>query len=197
MKYYLISLLFLCANAIGGGFNPEVVAAWEEIQNSYPQTEKFEKISDGLYSIKNSGFGYEGTLKIEAVFVEDFGGEYGKTAEVVTRLEVKENDLFAEHPRTYARWVQANNLVFDKASKKWGLYKEVTKKKGFGKKKKKPLWEQLLVATFPLLLFIFVFLLAMRAINRKTSSINEKLLESNLLIADQLKRIGDILEKNS
>ena len=62
---------------------------------------------------------------------------------------------------------------------------------------KKSVWENLFVAFFPILLIVFVFWLFMRSMNKGGKSINERLLESNLEIAKELKRIADHVEKNS
>ena len=61
----------------------------------------------------------------------------------------------------------------------------------------KPLWHNLLVASFPILIFIFVFWLFMRSMNKNGKNINERILESNLEIAKELKRIAGHVEKQS
>ncbi|SMF67825.1 hypothetical protein SAMN02745866_04311 [Alteromonadaceae bacterium Bs31] len=61
----------------------------------------------------------------------------------------------------------------------------------------KNVWTELLVASFPILLFVVVFYIFLRAFGNKTKNINEKILESNIEIANQLKRIADHVEKNS
>lgn len=61
----------------------------------------------------------------------------------------------------------------------------------------KNVWTELLVASFPIILFVVVFYIFLRAFGNKTKNINEKILESNIEIANQLKRIADHVEKNS
>ena len=61
---------------------------------------------------------------------------------------------------------------------------------------KKPIWENLLVASFPILIVIGVFMFFIRQFNKGGKNINERLLESNLEIAKELKRIADHVEGN-
>lgn len=62
---------------------------------------------------------------------------------------------------------------------------------------KKSVWGNLFVASFSIILIVFVFWFFMRSMNKGGENINEKLLESNLEIAKELKRIADHVEKNS
>ncbi|GGE37864.1 hypothetical protein GCM10007421_09600 [Halopseudomonas oceani] len=64
-----------------------------------------------------------------------------------------------------------------------------------GKEAGKPFLEQIFVAAFPLVIFLVVFWLIMRAMTFKNGkNINTQLLESNLEIAKELKRIADYVE---
>ena len=60
---------------------------------------------------------------------------------------------------------------------------------------RKPLWENLFVASFPIVIIVAVFLLIGKSLNKKALTLNERLLASNIEVAAQLKRIADYLEK--
>ena len=53
--------------------------------------------------------------------------------------------------------------------------------------------EQLFIAILPVLLIMLIFYI----VGKKAKGINERLLESNLEIAAQIKRVADHLEKKS
>lgn len=62
---------------------------------------------------------------------------------------------------------------------------------------KKSVWENLFIASFPILLIFFVFWIFIRSTKKDGKNINERILDSNLEIAKELKRIADHVEKNS
>lgn len=61
----------------------------------------------------------------------------------------------------------------------------------------KSVLEKLVVALFPVFVIIVVFIVLMRFVKKDTKDMQERLLESNLDIAKQLKRIADHLDGQS
>lgn len=202
VKLSILLLVSVCASAHSDDLREKVLSDWVSSQKKYPQTEEFKKVSDNVYFINNPGFGYKGNITVQNVIIEDGSGYYGKTADIVLKLETSEDELYQEFGYSFGRWQQSNYLVYDVNTDSWVRHRDFSKpKKNNCDKKtgvKKPLWEQLLVASFPIILFISVFIIVMRLFYVKGGkNINERILESNLEIAKELKRIADHVDKKS
>lgn len=59
------------------------------------------------------------------------------------------------------------------------------------------IWQKLFVALFPILIIIAAFGFFMKIAKKDTQSMQQKLLDSNLEIAKQLKRIADHVDEKS
>jgi len=192
----LMLLISLSAHAKTDEEN--VLADWEEIQRSYPQTIKFEKIADKKYAFKNEGFNYDGTLTVQNVIVEKSKGYSDGTADIVVELDIPKQKMYEDFDQSFMRWEQTNYLVFDKGSDSWVRFRDVSPKRNCSHHEKSvnpPIWRQLFIAIFPIILIVLVFWLFMRSMNRGGKNINVLLLDSNLEIAKELKRIADLMEK--
>ena len=58
-------------------------------------------------------------------------------------------------------------------------------------------YAKIIIELVPLLLFVITFVGLMRWSQKKTSAVNDKIVESNEEVARQIKRIADHLEKDS
>ena len=63
--------------------------------------------------------------------------------------------------------------------------------------KEKSVWVSLLVAGFPILIVLFVMWIIVRSLIKSGKNMNEQILESNLEIAKEIRRVADHLDKNS
>lgn len=190
-------LASLSFSVFSGIDEDSVLADWEVAQRSYPQTTTFEKTEEEkIYLFENHGFSYSGKITVKNVIIEKGEGSYGTTADVVVDLDIDDEELYEKHGYSYGRWSRSNHLVYDSKKERWVRFKDLSKskKKCSSRKKTQALWRQLLVATFPILLIIAIFMFFIRNMN-KGGNIHERLLDSNLDIAKELKRIADQLEK--
>lgn len=196
-------LLFFSSFAVAQTEEEIALKHWELVQKNYPQSVEFRKIGDREYYLENEGF-YSGSVKIQNIIIEESSGIYKKTVDFVVKLETDEKTLYKEHGQSYSRWQGSNRLIYDETQKRWVRYKDYDisanrpySKKACSKKQRlKTLWEKLLVAAFPLILIVLIFFVFLRTTYKDGKSINERLLDSNLEIANELKRIADQLEKD-
>jgi len=179
----------------------KVISDWELVQKDYPQTVDFRKVGEREYYLENTGF-YTGKITIENIITEESDGYLKKTADIVVKLEVDDETLYKEKGFSYGRWTETNRLVYDENKDSWVRFKDLSYKKTTKKKKcskpinkEKSIMERLFVAAFPMILFLVVFALTMRFANKSAKNTSNGLLESNLQIAQELKRIADLLEK--
>ncbi len=198
---YLL-LILLSVDTVAQSEEETVLRDWENIQRSYPQTTTFNKLEEKKYYIENESF-YEGNIIIKNIIIEESEGYFKKTADIVVTLDKSEKDLYKEKGHSYTRWGETNRLVFDAKKARWLRYKDLSydspprKKKCNKNTSKKPLWEKLFVASFPVLIIILVFYIFARLANKGVRNINERVVESNEKIAKELKRIADLIDKQS
>jgi hypothetical protein len=162
---------------------------WERIQENYPQTTIFKKLGNNKYYIQNGGF-YSGNIVIKNIIIEESTGHFSRTVDFDISY-VDEDNFPDTDGYTFARWEEANHLVFDEKLDRWVRHRDASGNNGDARS----ILKRLFVAIVPILILIIVIYLAIRFLNKRSENVFDKLVESNVEIAKEVKRIGDILER--
>lgn len=111
-----------------------LVQAWENIQQTDPKNEVFEKIGKNTYKFKTKWFPFDGSLRILNVTIDDrnkhIPSMYNYTMGVVeVELIDLPNDFTQKHSYSYSLWAGGNMLYYVGDDNKWVTYNELFDKK--------------------------------------------------------------------
>lgn len=164
----------------------KAISDWVNVQKNYPQTTTFEKVDNKTYHFKNEGIGYDGKLYLENVIIDKMQGMDTKSAEFMVRLDVSEEKFYEARNRSYSRWQETNNLLFDKSQSQWVTHRnyDYVENSSYSSceaknEKNKDVWSNLWKAAFPILLTIGLFWLFLRMASSNTKPQYDAVLESN------------------
>lgn len=162
---------------------------WEYIQENYPQTTIFKKLENNKYYIQNRGF-YSGNIAIKNIIIEESTGRFSKTVDFDISY-IDEDNFPDTDGYTFARWEETNHLIFDEKLDRWVRHRDASGNNN----DTQSILKRLFVAIAPILILIIIIYLAIRFLDKKGQNVFDRLVESNVEIVKEVKRIADILER--
>ncbi len=178
----------------------KAIQDWEIVQKSYPQTTKFEKLADKKYHFINTGIGYDGELILKNVVIDKSEYENTKSAEFMVKLEKSDKSFMEEENESYSRWnYKTNTLLLNPKTNTWVRYSDYTDTETTtncsNSKKQKPVWLQLLISAFPILLIVGLLYFLGRGSVKNQENQLEHVINSNRELINSNQQLKEVLEK--
>lgn len=194
----LCALVFLSPQASAQKDRSGLIAAWEQAQQSDPNTTKLERVGDGQYSFATKRFPFDGTLMVRNVSIDDSPAAFNDNQISTGTVEIELLGLPANfheiYGTSYAQWYAMNTLYWSGKSGRWLTSREYFQSVRDNLPLNRGLWPLWSVSSWMLILLVilaFVVFNAWRA-TRRVAAMSQR----NQRVLELSERNSQIAERN-